>query len=169
MITSKLKRNALGWLSSHLIIFLILAALIAACRPSSQGAGTAEQALQDYFAALNAGQYEQADRLFGGTYETLTGWNPDINPDDHTALWEAGCSRNGLQCLLVRSFSLKEQAGDIYFYTVEFTNKDGDLFVRGPCCGADETEMPSTSQFEVRVQESEDGRFLVLDLPVYIP
>jgi hypothetical protein len=168
MIAFASKTKTSGKLALRLCIFLVCAALMVACQ-SNQGTGSAENALQNYFAALNAGQYEKADRLFGGGHDILTGWNPDIDPGDHVALWEAGCFRNGLQCLRVRSFSLKEHTGDIYLFTVEFTNPDGSLFVRGPCCGADETEMPSTSKFEVRVQDLEDGKYLVLDLPVYIP
>lgn len=168
MIASESKTKTSGKLALRLCIFLVCAALMVACQ-SNQETGSAENALQNYFAALNAARYEKADRLFGGGYDTLTGWNPDIDPGDHTALWEAGCSGNGLQCLPVRSLSLMEHTGDIYLFTVEFNNPDGSLFVRGPCCGADETEMPSTSKFEVRVQESEDGKYLVLDLPVYIP
>jgi hypothetical protein len=169
MTLSEFKTKFTGSPDFYLGIFLALMALLAACQPSNQGAGSAEETLQDYFAALNAGQYEQIDQLFGGEYDTLAGWNPDIDPGDHATLWEAGCTRNGLQCLPVRSVSLKEQAGDVYIYNVEFTGRDGNLFVRGPCCGATETETPSTSKFEYRVQKSADGKYSVLDLPVYIP
>jgi hypothetical protein len=169
LVTSESKIKTPGRLVFCLCMILPLAALLAACQPANQAEGSAEKTLQDYFAALNAGQYQQMEQLFGGEYGTLTGWNPEIDPGDHAALWEAGCTRNGLQCLAVRSLSLREKAGDLYYFTVEFTGKDGDLFVRRPCCGATETEMPSISKFEYRVQESADGKYLVLDLPVYIP
>jgi hypothetical protein len=64
--------------------------------------------------------------------------------------------------------TLKNQADDIYFFAVEFSLPDGALFVRGPCCGADETQMPSTSKFEYRVQAA-NSKYFVLDMPVYVP
>ena len=53
-------------------------------------------------------------------------------------------------------------------FVVEFSWDDGSLFVRGPCCGASETDMPPQSQFTVLVIKVDD-RFLVQQLPVYVP
>lgn len=46
--------------------------------------------------------------------------------------------------------------------------RDGTLFVQGPCCGATETEEPPQSQFTFTVKKA-DNRFLVEELPVYVP
>jgi hypothetical protein len=107
--------------------------------------------------------------LYGGSYATLQDWNPDVDPSDHVKLWERACEQNGLQCLLLRASYFKELQGDTYIFQVEFSNPDGSLFVRGPCCGANETDMPPESQFEYRVARNADGKFLVLDLPPYVP
>jgi len=56
-----------------------------------------------------------------------------------------------------------------YHFTVEFGNEGESLFVRGPCCGANATDMPPQSQFDYRVVRDCKGKFLVLDLPVYVP
>jgi len=56
-----------------------------------------------------------------------------------------------------------------YTFTVQFLRDDGEVFVLGPCCGADETEMPPTSEFTVRVAADQRGDFKVLDLPPYVP
>jgi hypothetical protein len=78
---------------------------------------------------------------------------------------------NGFQCLLVRSAHLQERAssGAEFQFMVEFSTPEGELFVRGPCCGASETDMPSQSEFTFFVARSEDGVYRVQELPVYVP
>ena len=62
----------------------------------------------------------------------------------------------------------EEQVSPTEFkFTVEFINDDGTLFVQGPCCGT-EAEEPPQSQFTFTVKKA-DNRFLVEDLPVYVP
>jgi hypothetical protein len=123
--------------------------------------------LIQFFDLLNTKQYAEADLLYGGDYEQLQIFNP--NAADHVALWESGCERAGLQCLKVRSATFENLQGDTYIFQVEFSNADGSLFVLGPCCGADETEMPPVSLFEYRVARTSDGSFRVMDLPPYTP
>jgi hypothetical protein len=151
-----------------MIIFLMILILLAACTAAMQDSEAARQALVDFFAALNQGQYDKAIDLFAGSYETLIYWNPDVNSFDLDRLWENGCTINGLQCLEARSATLVEQNGDTFVFTVEFSNPDGSLFVLGPCCGASATEMPPVEQFTYHVVKK-DGKYLVLELPVYVP
>ncbi len=152
----------------HFIIICGVLILMAACTASLDESDGARQALTDYFTALNKGDYAAAMALYGGSYELLQEWNPDLDPNDHVALLERGCTQNGLQCLALRSATLEEQNGDTFVFTVEFSKPDGSLFVRGPCCGATETEMPSVSQFGFTVVKV-GNRYLVQDLPVYVP
>ncbi|MBN2387449.1 MAG: hypothetical protein JXB85_10540 [Anaerolineales bacterium] len=148
--------------------------LLVACVPLPSGTRApneevlANAALLDFFDALHQGDYAAADRLYGGSYETLRDWNPDLDPGDHAALWLAACTRNGLQCLPVRSANLQTQTGNTFIFIVEFSALDGALFVLGPCCGADETEMPPQSTFEYTVTHH-NGQFWIMDLPVYVP
>jgi hypothetical protein len=133
-----------------------------------------EQALQslvDFFEHLSAGRYEEAGHLYGGSYEVLSEYNPTLDPHDHAAMWQAACTSNGFQCLRVRSARLQEDgsAKAEYRFLVEFFTPDDQLFVRGPCCGASETEMPPESEFLFAVVRTEDGAYRVQDLPVYIP
>ena len=132
-------------------------------------ASEAQQVLIEFFALLNAEQYAEADALYGGSYEGLQTNNPDIDPSDHAALWAKGCKQNGLQCLEVRSTTFQKLVGDSYVFQVEFSNPDGSLFVLGPCCGANETEMPPVSQFEFTVSRNADHKFLVMNTPPYVP
>lgn len=150
--------------------------IIPACTPAnttetpSEGMEKARNTLVSFFELLNHRGYKKAAALYGGEYRILRDWNPLLDPHNHAALLANGCEINGLQCLRIkhivdeRVVSLAE-----YHFTVEFMNKDGSLFVRGPCCGANATDMPPQSQFGYTVVRDCTGKFLVLDLPVYVP
>ena len=150
--------------------FLLLITLVlGACVPAADDTGQAKQALVEFFDALNQSAYDKADQLYGGDYQVMMNNNPSVDPANHHTLWEHACAFNGFQCLPVRTASLVEMDGDEYVFIVEFSNLDGSLFILGPCCGATEAGMPPVSQFEYRVQKTEGGKFVVLDLPVYVP
>jgi hypothetical protein len=151
-----------------IILLFLIVVLVAACNSAVQEWEAARQALVDYFSALDQGQYAWAISLYGGSYEPLVEMNPDIDSFDLDRLWENGCTLNGLQCLPVRSATIKEQTDNTFVFTVEFNNPDGSRFVLGPCCGADATQMPPVEQFTYQV-DKKDGKFLVMDLPVYVP
>ena len=154
-------------------VFLFVLILLASCtaKPTetTSDAKEAPQTLIEFFALLNAKKYAEADALYGGDYETLQNNNPDVAPSNHDKLLTNACEMNGFQCLAVRSATLKHQEGDTYVFQVEFNNPDGSLFVLGPCCGANETEMPPVSQFEYTVTKNAEGKFVVMNLPPYVP
>lgn len=130
----------------------------------------AQNTLTTFFDHLYSGRFADAVTLFGGSYESLVGWNPSVVAADHAQLLRNGCTINGLNCLRVRNFSLREQPSpDEYLFDVEFMTAEGDLFVLGPCCGGDETEQPPITRWPIRVTRASDGRFRVLDLPPYSP
>jgi hypothetical protein len=130
---------------------------------------SAREALTTYFSLLHAGRYSEAIGYYGGSYETLRVWNPDVHGDDYVTLFERGCTTNGLMCLQVGKIVDQEQVSPTDFrFVVEFVNDDGSLFVLGPCCGETEEDMPPQSQFTVAVKKVDHG-FLVQDLPVYMP
>ena len=54
-----------------IILFFLIVIMMAACTAAVQEWEAARQALVDYFAALNQGQYSQAVALYGGSYESL--------------------------------------------------------------------------------------------------
>ena len=129
----------------------------------------AHNVLVDFLTLLHEKKYAEAVPLYGGEYDALQVFNPGIDPDDHLALWAWACDNQLLQCLEVRSATFKELRGDSYTFQVEFNNPDGGLFVLGPCCGADETEMPPVSLFEYTVSRNADGQFMVMNTPPYVP
>lgn len=153
----------------YFLFLFILTILLHACNPAASDSLQAKEALVTFFDALHEGRYAEASAFYAGTYETMIDHNPGIDPDDRIALWQNACTINGAQCLPVRSAAFQEKTGDDYLFLVEFEKPDGTLFVLGPCCGGNETEIPPVSRFEYRVQELADGTYVVLDAPVYVP
>jgi hypothetical protein len=129
----------------------------------------AYEVLVNFLTLLHTRDYTNAVPLYGGEYEQLQVFNTEIDPNDHVALWTWACDHQLLQCLEVRSATFRELRGDSYIFQVEFNNPDGSLFVLGPCCGANETEMPPVSQFEYTVSRKTDHKFAVMNMPPYVP
>ena len=166
-------------------VFLFLTILLVSCGPRPinptptrpapahaslpSTAGEAHDELINFLTLLHTKNYPEAALLYGGEDEQLQVFNTEIDPADQAALWMWACDHQLLQCLEVRSVTFKELRGDMYLFQVEFNNPDGSLFVRGPCCGASETEMPAVFRFEFRVSRNADGRFVVMDTPPYVP
>jgi len=136
--------------------------------PTPDDLQSAREALIAFSSLLHAQRYSEAIHYYGGTYDILRDWNPDVGEDEYAALFQRGCTSNGLKCLKIRTIVREEQVSLTEFrFIVEFMNDDGTLFVRGPCCGTEEQEPPQV-QFCFTVNKAED-RFLVRGLPVYVP
>ena len=155
-------------------ILLLLAGCFAWApeRPATPPDDTAqaETAARAFFEALHDRDYEKAVELYGGSYDVLTSMNPDLDPADGPALFAQGCQFNGFTCLRMGEVLGAARSGEgEYTLMVQFLREDGEIFVLGPCCGADETEMPPLSEFPIRVIEDESGVYKVLDLPPYVP
>ena len=104
----------------------------------------ARTALTKFLTLMHKGEYGEATKYYGGSYDVLQNWNPPVDKNDHAALLEAGCKYQ-LGCFAVRRVTSEKQLSqDTFALTVEFTDTDGDLYVRGPLPG---------------------DRFLVQDLP----
>ena len=145
---------------------LVLAAIlfISACANDPDDSEQAEQALITFFDFMDRGQYDEAAELYGGGYETLVEFNPALDPGDRPALLKNGCEINGLQCLTVLTADFKQiNAQGEYIFLVQFKDTDGNLFVQQTL------NMPPVFMFEYRVRKTSDGKFVVLDLPVYVP
>ena len=129
----------------------------------------ARTTLINYLTALNQADYSEAARYFGGDPEILRGYNPDVDPTDLETLLKRACEFNGFQCMQLKKIVSEAQDDeDSYLFTVEYQTKMNKLFVLGPCCGATEDEMPSVSQFQIRVK-FQDQTYFVMDLPPYVP
>lgn len=154
-----------------IIVFLVSCGAPTQPAPTSlpSTADEARSVLVNFLTLLHNGDYAGAAPLYGGEYEALQVFNPAIDINDHSALWAWVCDNQLLQCLEVRSVTFLELVGDSYIFQVEFSNPDGSLFVLGPCCGANETEMPPVSQFEFTVSRTAEGGFVVMNAPPYVP
>jgi len=163
------------------ILMIFLTFLFVGCAPQPTGTaqttpttlpstmGEAQDVLVNFLRFLHVKNYAEAAPLYGGEYEQLQVFNPEIDPNDHVALWAWACDNQLLQCLEARSVTFQQLVGDTYVFQVEFSNPDGNLFVLGPCCGANETEMPPVSQFEYTVSRNADHRYVVMNTPPYVP
>lgn len=121
----------------------------------------ARAALIAYFDLLSAGRYEEAAAYYGGSYDVLIEYNPETDPQDRAALFEAACTVNGFLCLPVGEvvYASEVSSGEFRF-TVTFLNADGSPF--GAFSGAD------PGQFDFSVQAVGE-QFLVQELPLYLP
>lgn len=152
-----------------LLSFTVLSACSALFDHEAVNLQTARDCLESYFSLLSFGAYEQAAFLYGGSYKELQAMNPSISPDNIIALWESACTTNGFKCLQIKQILNEYEDKDgVFHFIVEFKHRDGQLLVVGPCCGADATQMPPRSQFEFTVIRRQ-GRFLVQELPVFVP
>lgn len=142
----------------------------ASTEPSGTDPEAARQALEAYFEAFNSGSYRDAAVLYGGNYELLSGYNPEIPVDEHEALLQAACRINGFRCELLLSDIVNVEQVDeqAYLFAVTFFNPDGSLFEQGPCCGEDPDSAPPVSQFVYTVRKQAGG-YQVMELPVYTP
>jgi len=123
----------------------------------------AREVLFSYLSSLHAGRYAEAVNLYGGSYDILRDWNPALDPNGYAALFKSGCETNGLMCLDLAGFLLKEVVSPHEFkFNVEFITEDGSLFVSG-------SEASPQSKFVFTVLKDDNGKFLVQDLPVYAP
>jgi hypothetical protein len=137
---------------------------------TSQIDAQASSTLRSFFAYLNQGDYEQAVRLYGGSYEELYYMNPTINPENKADLLESGCQFNGFMCMKVLNESLVEvKETREFMFEVNFANPDGSLYIMGPCCGASEEVSPPKSNFLIHVICETEDICRVLDLPPYVP
>lgn len=159
---------------AELAIFMLLFLGIS-CVPGAPAAETntdlqqARLVLEAYLKALAEEDYTTASNIYAGGTDFLQQANPELDPQDTPQLLRNGCRINGLQCLPLRAIGEGQQlAPDLYVYDVQFNTRAGNLFERGPCCGASEAEMPTQSIFTFKVQK-QDQAYKVLDLPPYVP
>lgn len=153
-------------------VLVITLAVLAGCasQPDTDELQAAQTELVAYFASLAHGDYETAAAMMADNpdfWEMAQANNPDVDPDDEAVLLRAVCERQSL-CMPVHDVVDGEEVKEgEYRFTVRFA-LEGEVFVLGPCCGADETEMPPISEFSYEVIKDGD-RFMVKAEPLYVP
>jgi hypothetical protein len=128
----------------------------------------ARRALETYFALLHAGRYTEAVAYYGGDYQVLRDRNPDVASDDYAKLLERACRPHGVQCMALKEIVAQvELSASEHHFMVRFVDHDGSTFARPLlCCGG--SSETSRDQFAYTVLKV-DGRFLVQELPLYVP
>lgn len=173
-------RSEANMKTEHYILMIIsFGLLLASCTTMKAGIpadlvgeddSRAQQSLVIFLENLHAGRYEEAAGLYGGNYETMADHNPNLDPDNHIGLLRNACTINGAECLEIKSTTLEREASASEFdFKVEFKKEDGSLFVLGPCCGGNETDTPSQSVFTFTVIKKDNGDFVVMEMPPYMP
>ena len=154
-----------GFLSVFCLILFLLG--LPSCERHSDS-NDAQKILLDYLTFLNQGRYEQAAELYGGAYDILTDWNPDLESDKPAALLERGCTINGLQCQPVASIMARpDSAPGKFRFDVVFSDTD-DSRVELSSQDAESAEAGSGTSFPFTVVATDSG-FKVMELPVYVP
>ena len=116
----------------------------------------ARQALGSFFSLLYRQRHGEAVNFYSDSYDVLRDWNPTV---DYATLLKNECTINGLVCLRIGTIVDEKEVSPTEFRSlVEFVREDGSLFELAPS----ETQFPFTIG-------KVDGRFLVQDLPVYMP
>jgi hypothetical protein len=163
----------------HFLMFIMLTIFLMSCAPKPDESPMADapgddqlalQTLTEFLENLYNGNYDDAAQLYGGTYEIMVEHNPSIDASDHSTLLQNACAINGVQCLQVKSIVFDKKVSDTEFvYMVEFFNSNETLFILGPCCGGNETDFPPQSVFYFTVMKVDQGSFIVMDMPPYVP
>lgn len=136
--------------------------------PANKDLDRARNLLIKYFKLLHDGYYDEAVKLYADSYDTLAQWNPDV-PGNHYGQLLASACESQLRCLEVRRVARGAAVSSTQFdFAVEFSNEDGTLFKRGPCCGSSEAQMPTKTLFAYTVEKRGD-EMRVHGLPVYVP
>ncbi len=107
------------------ILSVFLALVLVGCAPQSistahstptslpSTANEARNTLINFLTMLHTKKYADAVPLYGGDYEELKLFNPEIDSADHAALWTWACDNQLLQCLEVHSATFQQLVGEL--------------------------------------------------------
>lgn len=132
----------------------------------------ATETLVSFFTYLNNQDFEKALTLFelddvANSWEGLETFSLPEDREDKAKVLKNYCKATNT-CLRAKVIEIEKEADGKYNLVVQFQNADGSTFVRGPCCGATEEEMPSQDIFEFEVKKI-NNVFKVMTAPIYIP
>jgi hypothetical protein len=130
----------------------------------------AKNALITFFDYLNENEFEKASGLFSSDetdWESIKVYSPEDEASNKAKILENYCEAVGT-CLKAKILEAKQTANYEYNLVVQFLNKDGSIYIFGPCCGATEEEMPSKDKFDYTVKKI-DNAFEVKTPPLYRP
>ncbi len=155
------------------ILTIAFMLMLAGCSSQKQSIDSetqlAETTLTSFFDNLSQQKFDKAVEFFTSDQEMRN--NLSIyGPEQKTGkadIMENYCT-SVPSCLKVNIRDAKKMNDGEYTFKVQFHQKDGKLFILGPCCGATEKEMPPQDTFDFTVKKI-DGIFKVTTPPVYVP
>ncbi len=90
-----------------------------------------EQVLQSYFDSIANNDFKAVVSLYGGDYDLLQSYNPDISPTDYESLFRNFINHNGGQIVKIEQIHDKKNISDDEFqFDVTFT-QEGEKFRNG--------------------------------------
>lgn len=115
-----------------------------------------ETLMKAYFNSLYDENYDKVATYYGGTYEELQGYHPQMDNNDHAALFKAYIEITGGQLVKIESIiNINEiRTNEEYSFELTFIDKKGNSFREG---------MVYT--YSVK---KVDGRYKVMELPPYL-
>jgi hypothetical protein len=159
------------WILPFSICLLLLSGCVnaGAAAQTHRERARAEAAMLEFYALLHEGRYDEAASLYGGSYEILRGYNPDLDPEDRSGLLRSACTLNGFYCAPVRRvLEAVPRADGAFEFTVEFEGEDGPFTLRA-CCDSSAEDLTGETQFQVGVLPSGGGEYRIESLPIYVP
>jgi hypothetical protein len=126
----------------------------------------AKETLVSFFNYLSLNEFEKALTLFSLDSQ-FTPLEELAQGNNKAEVLENYCKATKT-CLKATVLEVKQIADYEYNLVVQFSNKDGSLYIFGPCCGATEKEMPSKNKFDFTVKKI-DNDFKVTSAPLYRP
>ena len=126
----------------------------------------ARRSLAEFLGDLNRGRFDLAATAYSGPLDSLRRLSPSVPPNSIPSLLQAACQSESLQCLPLRSETLRAAPYPTeWIFAVEFTSPGGGVFRTRSIWGPLGPRWPFQSQFRFRVVRANGGRYAVLDLP----
>jgi len=143
-------------LKLYFILFALFFLVTGCIEKSEKYPDNPETVLQAYFNSLYEENYDQVVNYYGGTYELLQGYNPQIDSNDHAALFKAYIEINGGQLVKIDSIIKNKEIrmNEEYSFELTFIDKEGNSFREGM------VYMYSVNKI--------DGQYKVMELPPYL-
>ena len=140
----------------YFILFALFFLVTGCIEKSEKYPDNPETVLQAYFNSLYEENYDQVVNYYGGTYELLQGYNPQIDSNDHAALFKAYIEINGGQLVKIDSIIKNKEIrmNEEYSFELTFIDKEGNSFREGM------VYMYSVNKI--------DGQYKVMELPPYL-
>ena len=128
----------------------------------------AREAMLSFYAALAEWRFEDAAKLFGGSYDEYIAQDASISPDQPGMAWQNICTMEF--CLAVSDIlDTRQVAPDEYEFLVGFVTENGSRFDYSICCGNFQpTPVVTWFVYSVKVQKV-NAQWLVMGGALPLP